>query len=482
MDAVGNRLDKLREDAHLRRIFSHVPEQGDDGEYVDNRFDFREFLDEDATILFDLGDLRPEAQRAITLLLLSNLWDAVQVRRRDGKTDYEKLTNLIIEEAAPVASTKLVSEQLLPQGRSFGLSMGLVMQFPEQVRNRSERAYNEVLNNIKTKLIGNISIERDLAESLAHEDLSPTDLRNRINTLPSGEWIAQLPSPSFGETGPAPFSVKPLPIAAGHPESDEPLSAEQEDHFETVALPDCRSVHRPSTGLLRPLANQRPGTPMDGEVDRRMNGRHPQNRLALWTRRSRRSSDRQPVVQQPTRRTKEKKETKGKTGTLPTRSLDILSQLSWENQSVKRRRQLSTKNESSPVQAGGVAVPDDELRRRGLTHDDIRFLTRILDVMNGDAPNHGLLDSMSAFKNDFDDLDVQRLVDQDLLEEGRACGRKYYTVLPAGRELLGQKLKVGPGQGRCRREDAAQGRCEAARTVVRLPRRRRTGRAVLRVR
>jgi len=48
-------------------------------------------------------------------------------------------------------------------------------------------------------------------------------------------------------------------------------------------------------------------------------------------------------------------------------------------------------NESSPVQAGGVAVPDDELRRRGLTHDDIRFLTRILDVMNGDAPNHGLL-------------------------------------------------------------------------------------------
>jgi len=53
--------------------------------------------------------------------------------------------------------------------------MGLVMQFPEQVRNRNERAYDEVLNNIKTKLIGNISIERDLAESLAHEDLSPTD-------------------------------------------------------------------------------------------------------------------------------------------------------------------------------------------------------------------------------------------------------------------------------------------------------------------
>jgi len=82
MDAVGNRLDKLKEDAHLRRIFSHVPEQNDAGEYVDNRFDFREFLDEDATIIFDLGDLRPEAQRAITLLLLSNLWDAVRAPAR----------------------------------------------------------------------------------------------------------------------------------------------------------------------------------------------------------------------------------------------------------------------------------------------------------------------------------------------------------------------------------------------------------------
>jgi len=67
--------------------------------------------------------------------------------------------------------------------------------------------------------------------------------------------------------------------------------------------------------------------------------------------------------------------------------------------------------------------------------------------MNRDASNHTLLDSMSSFKNDFDDLDVQRLVDQELLEEGRACRRKYYTVLPAGRELLGQKLKIGPGQG-----------------------------------
>ena len=447
MDAVGNRLDKLREDAHLRRIFSHVPEQGDDGEYVDNRFDFREFLDEDATILFDLGDLRPEAQRAITLLLLSNLWDAVQVRRRDGKTDYDNLTNLIIEEAAPVASTKLVSEQLLPQGRSFGLSMGLVMQFPEQVRNRSERAYNEVLNNIKTKLIGNISIERDLAESLAHEDLSPTDLRNRINTLPSGEWIAQLPSPSFGETGPAPFSVKPLPIAAGHPESDEPLSAEQEDHFETVALPRLSERTQTQYGLAEATSESEAGN-TDGWGSRPTDERSTSTESASSV-----DTTQSSFIGQATSGSAADEENEGKEGN-EGEDRDTTNPLFGYPESTELGEPVGEEeettvdeNESSPVQAGGVAVPDDELRRRGLTHDDIRFLTRILDVMNGDAPNHGLLDSMSAFKNDFDDLDVQRLVDQDLLEEGRACGRKYYTVLPAGRELLGQKLKVGPGQG-----------------------------------
>ncbi|WP_128478895.1 ATP-binding protein [Halorussus pelagicus] len=440
MDAVGNRLDQLREDTHLRQIFSHAPEQNEAGEYVDNHFDFREFLDEDATILFDLGDLRPEAQRAITLLLLSNLWDAVQVRRRDGQTDYEKLTNLIIEEAAPVASTKLVSEQLLPQGRSFGLSMGLVMQFPGQVRNRSERAYDEVLNNIKTKLIGNISIERDLAESLAHEDLSPTDLRNRINTLPSGEWIAQLPSPSFGETGPAPFSLKPLPIAPAHPESDEPLSVEQEDHFETVALPRLSERTQTQYGLSETASES------ETADDEGWGSRPTDEASASAESASPVESTQSSFIGQATSSSTADEEEEKDTDTVDSLFGDSGSTESGESVSEKDETAVDEIT-SSPVQAGGGTVPDDELRRRGLTHDDVRFLTRVLDVMNGDAPSHTLLDSMSAFKNDFDDLDVQRLVDQELLEEGRACGRKYYTVLPAGRELLGQKLKVGPGQG-----------------------------------
>ena len=441
MDAVGNRLDKLREDAHLRRIFSHAPHRDDSGEYVDTHFDFRDILEEDVTLLFDLGDIRPEAQRAITLLLLSNLWDAVQLRRRDGKKSYENLTNLIIEEAAPVASTKLVSEQLLPQGRSFGLSMGLVMQFPGQVRNRSQRAYDEVLNNIKTKLIGNISIEADLATSLAHEDLSPTDLRNRINTLPSGEWIAQLPSPSFGETGPSPFSVKPLPIAAGHPESDEPLTDEQVDHFETVALPRLMRLTEARYGLTenqstttssadvgwgsKPQPDDKASRTADSTVS---NESGQSSFIGQATTGSDVAEDEAPSAD-------------------PAKSMFALRGQS-DPDDLGRRDSLSTnENGSSPVQAGGGTVPDEELNQRGLTHDDVRFLTRVLAVMNGESTEHTLLDSMSSFKHEFEDLDIQRLVEQSLVDEGRACGRKYYTVLPAGRELLGEKLKVGPDVG-----------------------------------
>ncbi|MDL0120327.1 ATP-binding protein [Halobacterium salinarum] len=443
MDAVGNRLDKLKEDAHLRRIFSHVPKQNDAGEYVDNRFDFREFLDEDATIIFDLGDLRPEAQRAITLLLLSNLWDAVQVRRRDGQTDYEKLTNLIIEEAAPVASTKLVSEQLLPQGRSFGLSMGLVMQFPEQVRNRNERAYDEVLNNIKTKLIGNISIERDLAESLAHEDLSPTDLRNRINTLPSGEWIAQLPSPSFGETGPPPFSLQPLPIAPGHPESDQPLTEPQKDHFKSVSRP--RMVKR--TQAQYGLAEATESNTASEETGWGSTGADTAGSAADGDAAT--DPTQSAFISEST--TKDASTTQPEADSNPDADESEMSPLfgqATETDGESAGDQAAEpKNRATPVQESSVPVPDDELRQRGLSRDDVRFLNRVLDVVNREDDEYTLLDRMSQLRDEYEDLHIERLTEQDLVEADSAAGRKYYTVLPDGRDLLGRELKAGPGAG-----------------------------------
>ena len=265
MGGAANRLNKLVELEHLYQIFNHVPEWDDKAnEYTENVFDFRHFLDEDAVILFDIGELRTDSRNALTMVLLSNLWDAAQGWSDENTADGEEpmgsdetIANVIIEEAAAVATSELVYEEFLPQGRGFGVSLGLIMQYPDQVNDhsRSNRPYKEILNNVKTKIIGNIEVDDELAKSMAHENLSKQDLSKRIQRLPSGEWVVQLPSPGFGENDPTTFSLAPLPIPAGHPESDQPLSGDARHLFEEMARPqvrrrtqtECSIPDRPST-------------------------------------------------------------------------------------------------------------------------------------------------------------------------------------------------------------------------------------------
>ncbi|WP_197409669.1 hypothetical protein, partial [Haloferax profundi] len=84
---------------------------------------------------------------------------------------------------------------------------GLSMQFPEQMEAEGGRkVYLNALNNIGSSLVGQINVDRELARAMAHEGLDPDEFSNRIRSLPRGEWIANLPSPKFGETGPYPFS------------------------------------------------------------------------------------------------------------------------------------------------------------------------------------------------------------------------------------------------------------------------------------
>jgi DNA helicase HerA-like ATPase len=234
MGGVGNRLAYISQDTHLRRIFNNT----------ENRFDFRDLIDENTVILFDLGDLREEAARIMTGVILTNLDDALKERKRDlvqYSEDY--VVNLIVDEAASVVVSGIMND-LLEKGRGFRLSVGLSMQFPEQLEVEGGRkVYLNALNNIGSSLIGKINVDRELARAMAHEEMDPVDFANRIRSLPRGEWIASLPSPTFGETGPYPFSIKPLPIPAGHPESDYPLTAREEAQFdETLSTIHSRAT------------------------------------------------------------------------------------------------------------------------------------------------------------------------------------------------------------------------------------------------
>jgi len=243
MSAVLSRLEKVKQNAHLYRMLNYVPEwDPEEGTYAEDSpvLSFKQFLEEDIVLLLDLGELRDVSKHAVTMVLLSQLWDSVQERRRDGQTDYEGVVNLIIEEAAPVAGTELVYDQLLPKARSFGLSMGLVMQYPGQVREESTRAYNEILNDIHTKLIGPIESEPDLGEVLEFEGQTAQEMRNRITSLPRGQWVASLPSPLFGDRSPVPFSLQAMPIPPGHPESEAGLQDAAKRRFERAELPRCK--------------------------------------------------------------------------------------------------------------------------------------------------------------------------------------------------------------------------------------------------
>jgi len=109
MGGVGNRLAYISQDTHLRQIFNNT----------ENQFDFRDVLDEDTVILFDLGDLRDDAARIMTGVILTNLDAALKDRKRalsEHSDDY--VVNLLVDEAASVVVSDIMND-LLEKGRGF---------------------------------------------------------------------------------------------------------------------------------------------------------------------------------------------------------------------------------------------------------------------------------------------------------------------------------------------------------------------------
>ncbi|MWV38819.1 conjugal transfer protein [Natrialba sp. INN-245] len=255
MGGVSNRLDYISQDEHLRRVFNNTEPQ----------FDFRDVLDDRKVILFDLSGLRDESAKAITGVILTELYNALKERGDDlqRKPD-DYVVNLLIDEASSLAVSDVMNT-LLEKGRSFRLSVGLSLQFPEQLDVKGGReVYLNVLNDVGSPIIGKIAVDNEIAKVMAHEDMDPVEFANRIRSLPRGEWIVRLPSPTFGETGPEPFSLSPLPIPPGHPESEYPLTAREEQEFqETLKRIHDRADTEYGTVTNVPPSSQTPATVRD---------------------------------------------------------------------------------------------------------------------------------------------------------------------------------------------------------------------------
>jgi len=170
---------------------------------------------------------------------------------------------MIIEESANIARNEIVYKELLPKAESStsrsdsscsSLSRCLVKtSSPTDV-------HTEILNNVNTKIIGNIATDDLLAESLFHEDLDVDEIKDRISGLRRGEWVVQLPSTGFNKQKPEILTLKPLPIPPGHSAGTFNVSARTEEVRERTRNLHC--VNREHESI-----DNTSGVTMDSEDD-----------------------------------------------------------------------------------------------------------------------------------------------------------------------------------------------------------------------
>lgn len=243
MGGALNRVETVATDGRLAPMFDHVPGEGDP------RFDFADVIDADRVIVIDLGGLETGAKRALTLALLSNLWRALQVRAADPETsDDPPLVNLYLEEAGALADAALL-DTLLSQGRSFGLSVFLGVQFLGQLDadDPARHTEEEAINETATILAGRVAVRDDLVDALASDALPPRELNRRLSRLARGEWLVR-PAAGFGTEPPRPFLCASLPAPPGHPRGDQPLSGARRQTFD-ASFDALRKRSRSEHGL-----------------------------------------------------------------------------------------------------------------------------------------------------------------------------------------------------------------------------------------
>jgi len=223
--------------------------------------DMKSVLNSDRVLLLDTGELRGESTEVFSVLFLSHLWTAAQAIWTPDDDDY--IANMIIEESANIARNEIVYKELLPKAESStsrsdsscsSLSRCLVKtSSPTDV-------HTEILNNVNTKIIGNIATDDLLAESLFHEDLDVDEIKDRISGLRRGEWVVQLPSTGFNKQKPEILTLKPLPIPPGHSAGTFNVSTRTEEVRERTRNLHC--VNREHESI-----DNTSGVTMDSEDD-----------------------------------------------------------------------------------------------------------------------------------------------------------------------------------------------------------------------
>jgi DNA helicase HerA-like ATPase len=461
MQGVANRMEKIPVDKRIGTIFNHVASE--DGPH----FDLADFLNDDVVVIFDTGALRSEAQRVLTLLILSNLWTALRRRKQrqqdetlsgdaedldDGDDETQQntgddlpLVNLYVEEAASVAVSDLL-KQLLAQSRSFDCSVTLAMQFPGQLRKHRADVYDEVLNNISTFVMGNVPIDKRLTERLATDDMTPQEVGNRLRALERGQWLVNLPAP-FGEPEPRPFLIESASPPPGDPAGPRPLR-----ESEQTAFRDAVSAVSERTTAEYGLTLGSPSTAVTDDED---DGDTVETDAADEPDVSHPSRTRVDTALPHTKRLPETVEYDETIHALRCTNCDNRydPELSGMKRAIGCCDSLDdVDRDDVPICKVNLKLGPEEREASQWSDTQLMFVQAVYNAqqLRYDSLEYDLLyDSMIRLQEyvGIESDAVQDLVDADVLRHDTDHPHRLFTVTPSGRDVIGESYRLGVDYG-----------------------------------
>ena len=538
IDAVMNRITKLAERSFVWRVLNFVPEwNGEKGCYANQSpmFDIQDVLASKKVVLVDTGDLRPASSNLFTFMLLDYIWSGARLRHRLRNTPPVEdgyVINLIIDEAAAMLQSELVRDDMIPDGREFGLSLEVIVHFAEQVKADAldVSSYKEILRNINTKLIGKLAVDDELVMTLFHEGIEDEELVDRITSLPRGEWVAQLPDTGFMTDIPEIVTMLPVDIPDGHSDSDNPvinktvstqghvfsdINAEitrttRRDHCllpgsntdasdEQLSAEHRRGINGSENSQNRDFEIGVSGENRDANGEGKKTGSNPQTQLGTGSpntpstegqprsnehgEQAESGASRVPAddltddlgSRRPPRETNDENETDGGVprsadegdSNLGDRvdgflygGVDPSSEDPSKTDDADTDEERGTSADNTDDQSASDAPnenatesadkKDRETREgidKSLTVEERHFLTAIVTTVNGNHPAYDVVNSMERIKNQFDEVDEEKLIELGYLEKRTENLRVYYTVTRDGQRACGAKVATGEDQG-----------------------------------